>query len=111
MNGAIFPAGRSKPKANKIVSETIIPLPREDTGKRTYKMQTFLKSFPPKSSASYFLHLALHARKARGTAKMHWLSLPPTKESQYQNAPFQDLVPVMVRVYRAARTYFQSQSD
>ena len=41
-------------------------------------------------------HLALHARKARGTAKMHWLSLPPTKESQYQNAPFQDLVPMMV---------------
>ena len=41
-------------------------------------------------------HLALHARKARGTAKMHWLSLPPTKESQYQNALFQDLVPIVV---------------
>ena len=44
-------------------------------------------------------HLALHARKARGTAKMHWLSLPPTKESQYQNAPFQDLVPMMVTLW------------
>jgi hypothetical protein len=61
--------------------------------------------------ASYFLHLTLHARKARGTAKMHWLSLPPTKESQYQNAPFQDLVPMMVSIYTTARTYFQSQSD
>jgi len=59
-------------------------------------MQTFLKSFPPKSSASYFLNLALHTRKARGTAKMHWLSLPPTKESQYQDASLQDLVPIVV---------------
>ena len=41
-------------------------------------------------------NLAIHAREARGTAKMHWLSLPPTKESQYQNASVQDLVPVMV---------------
>ena len=41
-------------------------------------------------------HLALNAREARGTAKMHWLSLLGGKESQYQNAPFQDLVPVMV---------------
>ena len=41
-------------------------------------------------------NLTLNAREARGTAKMHWLSLPPTKESQYQNAPFQDLVPMMV---------------
>ena len=41
-------------------------------------------------------NLALHAREARGTAKMHWLSLPPTKESQYQNASVQELVPMMV---------------
>ena len=74
-------------------------------------LQTFLKSFPPKSSASYFLHLALNAREARGTAKMHWLSLLGGKESQYQNAPFQDLVPVMVSIYSTARTYFQSRSD
>jgi hypothetical protein len=74
-------------------------------------LQTFLKSFPPKSSASGFLNLALHAREARGTAKMHWLSLPPTKESQYENASIQNLVPMIVKVYRAARTYFQSQSD
>jgi hypothetical protein len=71
-------------------------------------LQTFLKSFSPKIFGS---NLALFAREARGTAKMHWLSLPPTKESQYQNASVQDLVPMMVRVYRAARTYCQSQSD
>ena len=41
-------------------------------------------------------NLTLFAREARGTAKMHWLSLPPTKESQYQNASIQDLVPMMV---------------
>ena len=41
-------------------------------------------------------NLTLHAREARGTAKMHWLSLPPTKESQYQNASIQDLVPMIV---------------
>ncbi len=41
-------------------------------------------------------NLTLHAREARGTAKMHWLSLPPTKESQYQNASVQDLVPMIV---------------
>jgi hypothetical protein len=80
-------------------------------GKRTYKMQTFLNPSLQKSSASYFLNLALFAREARGTPKMHWLSLPPTKESQYQNASVQELVPMMVKVYRAARTYFQSQSD
>jgi len=57
------------------------------------------------------LNLTLHAREARGTAKMHWLSLLGGKESQYQNASIQDLVPKVVRVYRAARTYFQSQSD
>ena len=74
-------------------------------------LQTFLKSFPPKSSAFEFLNLALFAREARGTAKTHWLSLLGGKESQYQNASIQDLVPMMVRVYRAARTHFQSQSD
>ncbi len=41
-------------------------------------------------------NLTLHAREARGTAKSHWLSLPPTKESQYQNASIQDLVPMIV---------------
>ncbi len=41
-------------------------------------------------------NLALFAREARGTAQMHWLSLPPTKESQYQNASIQELVPMMV---------------
>ena len=56
-------------------------------------------------------NLTLHAREARGTAKMHWLSLVGGKESQYQNASIQDLVPIVVRVYRAARTYFQSRSD
>ncbi|OGG59889.1 hypothetical protein A2765_04910 [Candidatus Kaiserbacteria bacterium RIFCSPHIGHO2_01_FULL_56_24] len=74
-------------------------------------LQTFLKSFPPKSSASYFLNLTIHAREARGTAKMYWLSLLGGKESQYQNASFPMSVPKVVRVYRAARTYFQSQSD
>jgi len=56
-------------------------------------MQTFLN---PSLQKIFGSHLALHVRKARGMAKMHWLSLPPTKESQYQNAPFQDLVPMMV---------------
>ena len=71
-------------------------------------LQTFLKSSLQKIFGS---NLALFAREARGTAKMHWLSLLGGKESQYQNASVQDLVPMMVRVYRAARTYFQSQSD
>jgi len=74
-------------------------------------LQTFLKSFPPKSSALEFLNLTLNAREARGTAKMHWLSLVGGKESQYQNASFPMSVPKVVRVYRAARTYFESRSD
>ena len=41
-------------------------------------------------------NLTLHAREARGTAKMHWLSLLGGKESQYQNASIQDLVPIVV---------------
>ena len=41
-------------------------------------------------------NLALFTREARGTAKMHWLSLLGGKESQYQNASVQDLVPMMV---------------
>ena len=65
-------------------------------GKRTYKKQTFLKSFPPKSSALEFLNLTLNAREARGTAKMHWLSLVGGKESQYQNASFPMSVPKVV---------------
>ena len=44
-------------------------------------------------------NLTLNAREARGTAKMHWLSLPPTKESQYQNASIQDLVPIVVTLW------------
>ncbi len=44
-------------------------------------------------------NLTLNAREARGTAKMHWLSLPPTKESQYQNASVQDLVPMIVTLW------------
>ncbi|MBI5401066.1 MAG: hypothetical protein HZB12_03050 [Candidatus Yonathbacteria bacterium] len=64
---------------------------------------------PPskKSSAIEFLNRTLHAREARGTAKPHWFSLVGGKENQSEN----DLVPKVVRVYRAARTYFQSQSD
>ena len=41
-------------------------------------------------------NLTLHTREARGTAKMHWLSLLGGKESQYQNASIQDLVPIVV---------------
>ena len=41
-------------------------------------------------------NLALFAREARGTPKMHWLSLVGGKESQYQNASFQELVPIVV---------------
>jgi hypothetical protein len=56
-------------------------------------------------------NLTLSARSARGTAKMHWLSLLGGKESQYEN-PSKNLgIPMVVRVYRAARTYFQSRSD
>jgi len=74
-------------------------------------LQTFLNPSLQKSSASEFLNLTLHAREARGTAKMHWLSLLGGKESQYQNASFPMSVPKVVRVYRAARTYFQSLRD
>jgi hypothetical protein len=45
-------------------------------------------------------NLTLHAREARGTAKMHWLSLPPTKESQYQNPSFLMSVPKVVTPMR-----------
>ena len=41
-------------------------------------------------------NLTLHAREARGTAKMHWLSLVGGKESQYQNASFPMSVPKVV---------------
>ena len=41
-------------------------------------------------------NLTLHAREARGTAKMHWLSLLGGKESQYQNASFPMSVPKVV---------------
>ena len=41
-------------------------------------------------------NLTLHAREARGTAKMHWLSLLGGKESQYENASFPMPVPKVV---------------
>ena len=41
-------------------------------------------------------NLTLHAREARGTAKMHWLSLVGGKESQYENASFPMSVPKVV---------------
>ena len=41
-------------------------------------------------------NLPLHAREARGTAKMHWLSLVGGKESQYENASFPMSVPKVV---------------
>ena len=56
-------------------------------------------------------NLTLFAREARGTAKMHWLSLEGGKESQYENPPKEDLVSCLVRVYNDARTFFQSRSD
>ncbi len=57
------------------------------------------KDYPSKKSSLQKIfgsNLTLHAREARGTAKMHWLSLVGGKESQYQNASIQDLVPIVV---------------
>ena len=47
-------------------------------------------------------NLTLHAREARGMPKPHWLSLLRSKENQCED----DLVPMVVSVYDAARTYF-----
>ena len=41
-------------------------------------------------------NLTLRAREARGTAKMHWLSLLGGKESQYENASFPMSIPKLV---------------
>ncbi len=45
-------------------------------------------------------NLTLNAREARGTAKMHWLSLEGGKESQYQNPATFDLVSTLVPTER-----------
>ena len=57
------------------------------------------KNLPSKKSSLQKIfgsNLTLHAREARGTAKMHWLSLLGGKESQYQNASFSMSVPKVV---------------
>src|SRR3989344_5189824 len=62
-------------------------------GKRTYRFADLPKILPSKIFGS---NLTLNAREARGTAKMHWLSLVGGKESQYQNASFPMSVPKVV---------------
>jgi len=82
-------------------------------GKRTLRIGdlSLKKSSLQKFSAFEFLNLTLHAREARGTPKPHWFSLVGGKENQCENPSNLLEVPMVVRVYRAARTYFQSQSD
>jgi len=57
------------------------------------------------------LNLTLYAREARGTPKPHWFSLVGGKESQCENPSNLLAVPMVMRVYRAARTFFKQKTE